>query len=91
MTGRTYRVRFAPRAERDLLSVPSTVLPRLTRKIDALASNPRPAGCQKLAGDEDIYRVRVGDYRILYQIQGRVLLVLVLAVGHRREVYRRRS
>lgn len=89
MTGRVYRIAVAPRAERDVLSVPADVLRRLIPKIDALAKNPRPPGSKKLRGAEDNYRLRVGDYRVLYQIQDRVLLVLVLSVAHRREVYRR--
>jgi len=57
--------------------------------IDALAQEARPAGCVKLAGSPDLYRIRVGDYRIVYQIKDNELLVLVLSIGHRREVYRR--
>jgi len=53
-----------------------------------LANNPRPFGSDKLAGPEELYRVRVGDYRIVYQIQDEALLVLVVKIGHRREVYR---
>jgi mRNA interferase RelE/StbE len=53
-----------------------------------LADNPRPPGVEKLAGTEDLYRVRVGDYRIICQIQDEVLLVLAAKIGHRREIYR---
>lgn len=53
-----------------------------------LAENPRPIGSEKLTGSEDLHRIRVGDYRILYQIQDDALLVLVVKIGHRREVYR---
>lgn len=62
---------------------------RLRAAIDALEQETRPAGCVKLAGSPDLYRIRVGDYRIVYQINGRELVVLVLSIGHRREVYRR--
>ena len=61
---------------------------RLRRRIDSLAENPRPQGIKKLAGEEDLYRLRVGDYRIIYQIQEKRLIVLVVGVGHRTEVYR---
>ena len=88
MAGRVYRIEFAPRAERDLLALPEANARRLVPRIDALAPNPRPRGAKKLAGEDDLYRLRVGDYRVLYQIRDRVLLVLVIAVGHRREVYR---
>ena len=53
-----------------------------------LASQPRPPGSEKLFGPEDLYRIRVGDYRIVYQIRDEELLVSVLKIGHRREVYR---
>ena len=57
--------------------------------IDSLQVNPRPSGVVKLKGEEDKYRVRVGRYRILYTIRDEVLTVTVVAVGHRRDVYRR--
>ena len=53
-----------------------------------LANDPRPPGCDKLAGVENLYRIRVGDYRVVYQIRDEMLLVLVVKIGHRREVYR---
>jgi mRNA interferase RelE/StbE len=62
---------------------------RLRNAIDTLAENPRPAGCVKLQGAQELYRVRVGDYRIVYQIQDAMLIVLVVQIGHRREIYRR--
>jgi mRNA interferase RelE/StbE len=61
---------------------------RLARKIEGLARNPRPFGVEKLKGMADLYRVRVGDYRILYQIQDEVRLVLIIQIGHRREIYK---
>ena len=61
---------------------------RLGRRIDALAENPRPQGVKKLGGEGDLYRVRVGDYRIIYQIRERSLIVLIVRVGHRADVYR---
>ncbi|HEX6573503.1 MAG TPA: type II toxin-antitoxin system RelE/ParE family toxin, partial [Gemmatimonadaceae bacterium] len=57
--------------------------------IDLLAVDPRPHGAVKLSGDEDLYRIRTGDYRIIYSVVDRVLTILVIAIGHRREVYRR--
>jgi mRNA interferase RelE/StbE len=83
-----YTIRFRPSAERDLRGLPKDVLRRVGKKIDALSVNPRPSGVKKLANEDGIYRVRAGDYRILYQIQDDVLVVLVVQVGHRRDVYR---
>jgi len=62
---------------------------RVSRKIDALAQDPRPAGVKKLEGEADIYRVRDGNFRIIYRLEDRKLLILVLLVGDRRDVYRR--
>jgi mRNA interferase RelE/StbE len=61
---------------------------RLVAAIDSLADNPRPAGVEKLSGSRDRFRVRVGDYRVIYAIEDTVLVVYVVKVGHRREVYR---
>ena len=58
--------------------------------VELLARQPRPAGAKKLVGGRGEWRVRTGDYRIIYEIDDGVLLVLVLAVGHRRDIYRRR-
>ena len=85
-----YTVKLKPAALRDLQALPPDVQHRIRPKIDALADNPRPRGCEKLEGEDDLYRIRAGEYRVLYQIQGRVLLVLVIRIGHRREVYRDR-
>jgi mRNA interferase RelE/StbE len=61
---------------------------KLVEKIDGLGQQPRPVGCQKLAGDSDLWRFRWNDYRVVYQIEDAVLHVLVVKVAHRREVYR---
>ena len=60
---------------------------RVADAIDALMMNARPPGCVKLAGDEDVWRVRVGDYRILYEIHHRRLVVVIIDLGHRKEIY----
>jgi mRNA interferase RelE/StbE len=62
---------------------------RLRTAIDDLEQNVRPSGCVKLADEPDLYRIRVGDYRIIYQLNDPTLTVLVLSIGHRREIYRR--
>lgn len=83
-----YAIEFRPSARRDLKDLPREILQRISRKIDSLADNPRPPGVEKLSGSEDSYRVRVGDYRILYEIRDKVLLVVVVRIRHRREAYR---
>ena len=61
---------------------------RITKALRVLENDPRPPGSLKLQGGDELYRVRVGDYRIVYQIQDAVLVVLVVQIGHRREIYR---
>lgn len=85
----SYRVEFAPSAAREFRRMDRQLQVRLKTRIDALAENPRPHGAKQLAGLKGLYRVREGDYRIVYQVQDEVLLVLVVGVGHRREVYRK--
>lgn len=84
----TYRVEIKNSARKELAALPAAVQRRLDAAILLLAETPRPRGSKKLTTDEDIYRVRVGDYRIVYQVRDDVLLVLVVRIGHRREVYR---
>jgi mRNA interferase RelE/StbE len=87
----TYTIEFSNKAEKQFKSLPPQTQERLQPKIDALAQEPRPRGAIELSDvEEDTYRIRVGDYRILYEISDRVLLVWVVEVGHRREIYRQR-
>lgn len=85
----TYRVEVTGSAERDLSRLSNTLFERLTTKLAALAADPRPHGCEKLAGLE-AYRVRVGDYRVLYEIDDAKRMVVVVRVRHRRDVYKKR-
>lgn len=82
-----YQVQLTPRALRDLKALERPVQRRIAAAIDALSQEPRPIGVEKLTGERDLYRVRVGEYRIIYSIDGERLIVLVLLVGHRRDVY----
>jgi mRNA interferase RelE/StbE len=85
----TYRIEFRPAALRDLKNLPRDIFDRVSRKISALAENPRPPGVEKLSGNEDdFYRIRVGDYRVLYKIEDKVLLIIIIRAKHRREAYR---
>ena len=84
-----YRIEFAPKAQRDLKGLDGSIRGRIARRIDSLADNPFPSGIKKIQGEDELYRLRVGDYRVLYQVQGKVLVVLIIGIGHRRDVYRR--
>jgi mRNA interferase RelE/StbE len=87
----SYRVELAPRVEKDLASIPESTRRRVKDCIDTLARKPRPAGTVKMKGLRNIWRLRVGAWRVVYEIRDDVLIVLVLRVAHRREVYRRLS
>ncbi len=84
----TYRVIIKPSAEKVMRNLHKKVLRTIARKIDLLAGEPRPHGAVKLRGLDDLYRIRVQDYRIVYQIRDQELLILVIRIGHRKDVYR---
>ena len=83
-----YQIEVKPSAAESLASLPKRHQRQIGKRIDQLAKNPRPRGSEKLEGGKDLYRIRSGDYRIIYQIRDDVLFVLVLRIGHRRDVYR---
>lgn len=89
MTDPTYRIEVAPAATRQLRKLDHPARRRVQAAVELLASDPRPPGAKKFVGGEGEWRVWTGDYRIVYEIHDQVLRVLVLAVGHRRDVYRR--
>lgn len=84
-----YTVLVAPAARRDLKRIRGAARQRVAEKINELATNPRPHGSAKLEGPNDLYRVRVGDYRIVYQIEDDWLIVLVVRIGNRKDIYRK--
>jgi len=83
-----YRIELAPAAWRDLRKLPQEVLQRVRTAIDSLAGDALPPGLIKLTGSEDVWRIRVGQYRVLYRLHTQELLIVVVRIGHRREVYR---
>ena len=85
-----YAVFLKPAAERALKKIAQPTLRRIAKAIDNLGNAPRPSGATALRGESGLLRIRVGDYRIIYSIDDTVLTVLVVAIGHRREVYQRR-
>jgi mRNA interferase RelE/StbE len=84
----TYRIEFTPAARRQFRKLAPEIRRRLAPVIDGLATEPRPKGAVSLSGLQDVYRLRHGGYRIVYELHDDRLLVLVIRVGHRREVYR---
>jgi mRNA interferase RelE/StbE len=87
-SGIKYRIEFAPAATRQFKKLPRDVQVRISRRIDTLAETPRPAGVKKLEDEASLYRIRVGDYRVIYTIQDKLRLVLVVTLGKRADVYR---
>jgi mRNA interferase RelE/StbE len=83
----SYELVFKRSVAKDLRELPKADVKRLLQRIRSLSDDPRPSGCEKLSGHER-YRVRQGVYRIVYEIDDHVLIVLVVKVGHRRDVYR---
>jgi len=84
----SYNILLKPSVERDLRSLPKTVIARVMRQIESLEDEPVPRHSVKLVGAEQLYRIRVGDYRIVYGIDKEVKQVLIHYVRHRREAYR---
>jgi mRNA interferase RelE/StbE len=83
-----YEVRIAKRAAKSLVSLERRDQQRIRAAIELLAEDPRPPACVAMRGEHSVYRVRVGDYRIVYEVRDEVLLIQVVRIGHRREVYR---
>ncbi len=83
-----YRVLLERAAEKDLARLPSGIHARVIAAVQALGMNPRPPGCRKLAGSKHDWRIREGDYRVVYEIADAIRVVRVNRVRHRREVYR---
>jgi mRNA interferase RelE/StbE len=84
-----YKLVFRKSVIRDMRGIPNRDLRRILAAIDRLSEDPRPAGVEKLSGQER-YRVREGDYRIVYEIRDDEVIVVVVKIGHRKDVYRRR-
>ena len=88
MTRPPYRVDFSPAAARQVRKLDAQVRRRVQAVVELLSVDPRPPGAKQLVGGLGEWRVRTGDYRIIYEIHDDVLVVLVLSVGHRRDIYR---
>jgi mRNA interferase RelE/StbE len=83
----TYRLAILRRAQKELVQLPSSSYQRVVDAVRDLAEDPRPPGCLKLSGREG-WRIRIGDYRVVYEIDDEERSVTVLHIGHRRDVYR---
>ena len=84
-----YTVVLTQTAEKELRSLPSKIVERIIAVLKSLEENPRPADCKKLKGYKNLWRIRVGDYRILYVIDDVIMLVDVREIGNRKDIYRK--
>jgi mRNA interferase RelE/StbE len=82
-----FSIRFARSARKELEALPNSVVQRIFEKIEALAKNPRPAGCKKLKGSTDLWRIRIGAYRVIYSILDKLIRVEIIAIRHRSDAY----
>ena len=85
---RDYTVVFARSARKELQELDRTVANRILKRIEALTREPRPSGCKKLEGTDNLWRIRIGDWRVVYSVDDTRLLVEVSVIRHRREAYR---
>ncbi len=84
-----YKITFKKSAEKEIQKLPSSIVTRIVPVIEGLSMNPRPTGSKKLAGSkENIWRIRVGDYRVVYLIAEEVRIVEVRRIGHRKDIYK---
>lgn len=83
-----YQVDFKPSAAREFRKLSKDTAERISKKIDSLADDPFPYGYTEMKGSQSFYRVKVGDYRVIYTVEHDELLILIVTIGHRREIYR---
>jgi mRNA interferase RelE/StbE len=83
----SYSIELTRSAEKDLRRIDKSKISRIYKQIELLTANPRPDGVKKLAGADRTYRIRIGDYRVVYEIEDKVLLILVIRIAHRKDVY----
>ena len=83
-----YNVILSPKVQKSIKSIPDDYVVKIHKSLFSLSLNPHPFGCSKLAGSENHYRIRVGVYRIIYSIKDDILIVEVIKIDHRKNVYR---
>jgi mRNA interferase RelE/StbE len=86
----SYKIHWKQSAKKELKKLDKQIIPRILQAVENLAENPYSSGSKKLIGSDSIYRIRVGDYRIVYNLKSSVLIIEIIKVGHRREIYRQK-
>jgi mRNA interferase RelE/StbE len=84
-----YQIKWTNSAKKELRKLDKNIIPRLISAVEELAKNPYPQGVKKLVNSENNYRIRVGDYRIIYEIKSSVLIIYIIKVGNRQSVYKK--
>ncbi len=83
-----YSIRFKKSAEKELEKLPSQIIKRIVKSIDTLVENPKPVGSKKLEGQkESLWRIRIGDYRVIYLIEDVIKIIEIRRIGHRKDIY----
>ena len=83
-----YTVLIRKKALKEIQVIPSPFKENIIKAINELARNPRPFGCKKLKGDEELYRIRINDYRVIYSIEDKIKVVEITSAGHRKGIYK---
>ena len=84
-----YKIEWKRSAIKELKKLDKTIIKRIINSVEALSENPQPKGCRKLKGAEFTYRLRLGKYRIIYSLQSSKLVIEIIKIGHRKEIYRK--
>jgi mRNA interferase RelE/StbE len=86
----SYQIEWKSSAEKELRKLPPEMIQRVFQKVELLAENPFPSGCRKVVGSEQTWRIRIGDYRVIYNVFSSVLVIEIVRVAHRKDVYQNR-
>lgn len=84
----TYTIFYLRSVTKDFRRIPAAISERIGKAINALRENPLPEGCKKIHGYDDTFRIRIGDYRIIYEVKSVIRIITIVKIGHRRDAYR---
>ena len=84
-----YKIEWKQSAKKELKKLKKAVIPRIIKAVKSLSINPHPTGSRKLQCSEHLYRVRLGDYRIVYSVENKIVLIEIIRIGHRKDIYRK--
>ncbi len=84
-----YQIKWKNSAKKELKSLAKEIIPKIIKTVESLAENPYPNGIKKMVGSNNTYRIRVGEYRIIYNIESNLLIIEIIKIGHRQGVYKK--